>query len=137
MADGIVGVAIGLFFCVCASGHFGPLMVRGPVTGILLLKSATFAINAIAYVACGTLYIIASIMIRQRNVFWEKVLFLTCATHLCIVIIMLVSMMTLPFNAIDRYFGAAWILNSRSNFGAIFVLGHLLVLAIYTRWNCS
>src|SRR4051812_23409216 len=90
LGNGVASVAIGLFFGACVASYFGPIVMRGPVTTLLLIKMATFSFYAMGYVVGGVLYIVASVMVKKCNHRWERTLILVCATPLGVVLVTLV-----------------------------------------------
>lgn len=136
LGNGVGFVALSLFLGAGATSTTGALS-RIPVSPFAFLTITCFCLNAMTDFICGILYIIASFKIRRPNAFWEKTFFVTCALHLAIVLVLLLLIIVLTNDGRERYFELMGMLTAFFNLCAIIVLGHLLLLAIYTRWRCS
>ena len=87
-------VVLSLCFGASFTGVAG-LLSRNPFNLLALVICAVVGLYAMAYFACGIIYIIASVMIRKPNVLWERILVLTSSIHIVIVLLMLlVSLMS-------------------------------------------
>ena len=134
LGNGVGCVALSLPLGAAASIAIGSFL-RNPLVFNVIWTTAALTLNALAYLGCGILYIIVSGKIRQPDALWEKTFLVTCAVHIGIVLLTLLAFYTL--DARNRNLEAPVIISFSINILAIFVLGHMFILALYTRLRCQ
>ena len=92
--------------------------IRGPapITIAYVLVMLLLAVYTLMYLVCGVIYLIASFKIKQPNETWERILTITAACHICVVMAMLVVSVLMN--------------GATSNISPVTILGFVINLAI-------
>jgi hypothetical protein len=131
------GVVCALLSSIYGTATLGYIqnVARGPLPPNTILTLGVAALNALAFLFCGILYIVASYRIRVPNGFWERILVITCGSHFLVVLLMIVCGYWV--NERRTTLDATALLTFCINVPMLLVLGHLFLLACYTRWRCG